>query len=153
MYKGYSFAQFFSSMELREIGIVRHDFSDDYVRDHMGKVRGTLEVYEEYSEGLYTLEKYEHIFVISIFHKHLDEPYPLRIKPRLLLRKGYRIEDLPDMGVFASDSPSRPNPIGLTLLRMERINGRFIEVSGLDLFDGTPIADIKPYADRYSVRD
>lgn len=136
-------------MELVEIGVIRHEFSDDYVRDHMGKVTGTLEIYPDYAEGLAGLEKYTHMFIISIMHKHLGEKQPLKIKPRLLLRKGYKLEDLPEMGVFASDSPSRPNPIALTLVKITQIKENSIDVDGLDLFNGTPVADIKPYAERY----
>lgn len=136
-------------MNLREIGIVHHDYPDDTVRDRAGKLDGVIEVYGEYAEGLLKLESHTYIFVVAIMHKHLEEQYPLKIRPRLLLRKGYRLEDLPEIGVFASDSPSRPNPIGLTLLRVKGIKGNMISVSGLDLFDGTPIADIKPLSRKY----
>lgn len=136
-------------MELIEIGIIQHEYSDDYVRDHMGKVAGTLEILPEYAEGLAGLEKYTHIFIISIMHKHLGEKQPLKIRPRLLLRKGYQLEDLPEIGVFASDSPSRPNPIGLTLVKITGIQENSIKVAGLDLFNDTPVADVKPYAKRY----
>lgn len=118
----------------------------------MGKVDGTLEIMDKFAEGLSGLEKYSHIFLISIMHKHLEEDYPLKIRPRLLLRKGYKLEDLPEIGVFASDSPSRPNPLGLTLVRIMRIEGNVISVSGLDLFNETPIVDIKPYTDHYVIR-
>lgn len=136
-------------MILREIGIVRHEYSDDEVRDNAGKIEGSLNIYPEYAEGLYTIEKYERIFVITIMHKHLDEQFPLKVRPRLLLRQNYRIEDLPEIGVFATDSPSRPNPLGLTLLKIRKIDGNRIDVTGLDLFNETPIVDIKPYTRRY----
>jgi tRNA (Thr-GGU) A37 N-methylase len=68
------------------------------------------------------------------------------------------LEELPSLGVFALDSPTRPNPIGLTLVRLLGRQGRFLKVSGLDFFDGTPILDIKGYrptyrADEFSVPD
>lgn len=139
-------------MELIEIGIVRHNFSDDYVRDHMGEFSGVIEIFDTYSDGLSDLEKYKHAFVISIMHKKLNEVQPLKIKPRLLLRKGYKLEDLPEIGVFATDSPSRPNPIALTLVRIEKIEGNRIYAYGLDVFDGTPVADIKPYIGSYKAK-
>lgn len=138
-------------MELREIGRVQHDFSDDEVRDRAGKIEGKISIHPEYIEGLANLDRHQHIFVVSIMHKHLNEEFPLMIKPRLLLRKGYKLEDLPEIGVFSSDSPSRPNPIGLSLLHILKIEGGTIYVSGLDLFNDTPIADIKPYNRRYKV--
>ena len=58
---------------------------------------------------------------------------------------GLKPEDVPLLGVFSLDSPSRPNPIGLTIVRLLERRGRFLKVKGLDAFDGTPILDIKPY--------
>lgn len=142
-----------SNMELVEIGIVKHKYSDDFVRDNMGKFSGIVEVFEKFSDGLSGLQKYKNVFLITIMHKKLKEEQPLKVKPRLLLRKGYKLEDLPELGVFASDSPSRPNPIGLTLVRIEKIDGNLLHVYGLDVFNGTPVADIKPFIDSYRVRD
>jgi tRNA-Thr(GGU) m(6)t(6)A37 methyltransferase TsaA len=56
------------------------------------------------------------------------------------------------VGVFASRSPTRPNPIGLSVVRIKRIEGNVIHVSGLDVFDGTPLLDIKPYIDELDVK-
>ena len=72
---------------------------------------------------------------------------PLKVKPRALLRRGFGLDNLPELGILALDSPTRPNPIGLTLVRMLRRDGNRIIVNGLDFFDGTPILDIKPYRD------
>lgn len=140
-------------MDLLEIGTVRHDLDDDQVRDMAGSIDGIIEIYPDFTDGILSLERYPYIFVLAVMHKHLDEKYPLRIKPRLLLRKGYKLEDLPEIGVFASDSPSRPNPIGLSLLRVRSIEENSIHVSGLDMFNGTPVVDIKPYMKKYSVRE
>ena len=65
------------------------------------------------------------------------------------MRRGFKLEDLPELGVFALDSPTRPNPIGLTLVRIVRREGNRIFVRGLDFFDGTPIVDIKSYRNQY----
>ena len=77
----------------------------------------------------------------------------LIVKPRRLVKYGFSLDELPDMGVFASDAPVRPNPIGLSVVRLHEINGRFLRVSGLDLFDGTPVIDIKPYTPDRVVKD
>ena len=73
------------------------------------------------------------------------------MKPRRLVNRGFKLEDLPLLGVFALDSPTRPNPIGLTLVRLLERNGRFLKVSGLDFFNGTPVLDIKGYRPTYRV--
>jgi len=62
-----------------------------------------------------------------------------------------KIADLPLVGVFALGSPSRPNPIGLSLVELLKIDKRFLTVKGLDYFDGTPVLDIKPYRSDYRV--
>jgi tRNA (adenine37-N6)-methyltransferase len=74
---------------------------------------------------------------------------PLKVRPRRLLRRGFTLEELPLVGVFAIDSPTRPNPIGLSLVTLLKIEGNRLRVRGLDLFDGTPILDIKPYRADY----
>jgi tRNA (Thr-GGU) A37 N-methylase len=67
------------------------------------------------------------------------------------LRDGLPLSDLPLVGVFALNSPSRPNPIGLTQVKVLQRRGRRIDVKGLDFFDGTPVLDIKPYHPDYRV--
>jgi len=74
---------------------------------------------------------------------------PLKVKPRGLLRRGFKLEELPLLGVFALDSPTRPNPIGLSLVRLIKREGNRLFVQGLDFFDGTPILDIKGYRPQY----
>ena len=75
------------------------------------------------------------------------------MKPRALLRRGFTIEELPLLGVFALDSPTRPNPIGLTLVQFIKRDGNRLQVKGLDFFDGTPILDIKGYRPQYRVEN
>ncbi|MEM1952829.1 MAG: tRNA (N6-threonylcarbamoyladenosine(37)-N6)-methyltransferase TrmO [Candidatus Caldarchaeum sp.] len=137
-------------VELKVVGYVKVDVDDDYVKSHAGSLKGRVEILPEYEEALDGLEKYSHIFIISIFHKTPPEYSSLlKIRPRRLLRLGLKEEDLPTLGVFSTDSPVRPNPIGLTLVRLVRREGRVLHVEGLDLFDGTPVIDIKPYRPDY----
>jgi tRNA (Thr-GGU) A37 N-methylase len=80
------------------------------------------------------------------------------VKPKRATKRGFKLEELPTLGVFALDSPTRPNPIGLTLVRLLKRSGRKLFVAGIDLFDGTPIIDVKPYnpdyvAHNYSMPD
>ena len=75
---------------------------------------------------------------------------PLKVRPKRLVRYGWKIEELPLLGVFTLDSPTRPNPIGLSLVRLLRIQEeKGLVVSGLDYFDGTPVLDIKSYQPQY----
>lgn len=75
------------------------------------------------------------------------------MKPRGLLKRGFTIEELPLLGVFALNSPTRPNPMGLILVRLIKREGNRIHVKGLDLFDGTPILDMKGYRPQYHTDD
>jgi tRNA-Thr(GGU) m(6)t(6)A37 methyltransferase TsaA len=130
------------------IGVVRVDASDEEVWERSGQLEGYIEVFNEFAEALDGIEGYSHLFVIAYFHKS-DWKGLLKVRPRRLLRKGFREEDLPLLGVFATDSPVRPNPIALTLVRLLGREGNRIRVKGLDLFDGTPVLDIKPYRPDY----
>ncbi|GAB6148678.1 tRNA (N6-threonylcarbamoyladenosine(37)-N6)-methyltransferase TrmO [Stetteria hydrogenophila] len=138
-------------MVLRPIGFVRHGYSDEEVRARDGGVDGVVEVLPEYAEGLEGLEGFSHIILVAYLHK--SRGAPLKVRLRRLARRGYRLEDLPLVGVFASGSPDRPNPIALTIARLRAVRGRILEVGGLDLYDGTPVLDIKPYSPRWCVRD
>lgn len=137
------------------IGIVHTGASDDDVRNRSSGVESTIEIYPAFEDALEGLEGFSHIFVIAYFHKLRPEQIgPLRVKPRGLLRLGMKLEDLPLVGVFSLDSPTRPNPIGLSLVPLLRKEGkRNLIVSNLDYFDGTPVLDIKPYQTSYRVQD
>jgi tRNA (adenine37-N6)-methyltransferase len=134
----------------RRVGVVRTDASDDEVRERHGDAESAVEVFPEFQEALEGLEGFSHIFVLSYLNKLRPEQVgPLKIRPRRLLRRGFTLEELPLVGVFAIDSPTRPNPIGLSLVTLLKIEGNRLHVRGLDLFDGTPILDIKPYRADY----
>lgn len=136
-------------IKLKPIGVVRTKGSDTEVKEK-GNLEGELEIYPEFGEALEGIDGYSHLFVIVYFHRLRPEQIgPLKVKPRGLLRRGYKLEELPLVGVFALDSPTRPNPIGLTLVRFIKREGRRLMVQGLDFFDGTPILDIKGYRPQY----
>ena len=135
-----------SNIILKPIGIVHVRVVDDKIKSSLEGVEGVIEVYPEYAEGLEGIEEFSHIILISYLHKVKEEQRRvLKVKPRRFMRFGIKIEDLPEVGVFCTDSPHRPNPIGLTIVELIRREGRFLYVKGLDLFDGTPILDIKGY--------
>lgn len=113
-----------------------------------------VEVFEEYQEALDGLDGFSHLFVIGYFHRLRPEQIgPLKVRPKRLLKYGLRLEELPVLGVLALDSPTRPNPIGLTLVHLAKRVGRNLSVEGLDYFDGTPVLDIKPYQPQYRTEE
>jgi tRNA (adenine37-N6)-methyltransferase len=138
-------------IKFKPIGVVHTQGNDSEVREK-GDLEGELEIYPEFAEALEGFDGYSHLFVLVYFDRLRPEQIgPLRVKPRGLLRRGFKLEDLPLLGVFALDSPTRPNPIGLTLVRLVKREGNRLFVHGLDFFDGTPILDIKGYRPQYHV--
>lgn len=135
------------------IGVIHTHAGEAEVRA-AGNRDGTIEIYPEFTDGLEGIDGYSHLFVLVYFDRLRSEQIgPLKVKPRGLLRRGFKLEDLPELGVFALDSPTRPNPIGLTLVRVLSREGNRIFVQGLDFFDNTPVLDIKCYRPQYRVDD
>lgn len=98
------------------------------------EVDGVLKILPEFEPGLLDIEGFSHLFVLWQFHR--AQECELVGKPPF--------DDRPH-GVFATRSPRRPNPIGLTAVTLERREGGWLHVRGVDMLDGTPILDIKPY--------
>jgi tRNA-Thr(GGU) m(6)t(6)A37 methyltransferase TsaA len=105
---------------------------------YAGGCRGQAEIFPEFAEGLRDLEDFSHIYLI--YHLHQAPPAKLLVKPFL--------QDA-EHGVFATRAPGRPNPIGLSIVKLERREGNILYLDGLDILDGTPLLDIKPYCARF----
>ena len=136
-------------IKFKSIGVVHTKGTDADVREK-GDLEGELEIYPEFEDGLQGIDGYSHLFVLTYFDRLRPEQIgPLQVKPRGLVRRGFKLEELPLIGVFALDSPTRPNPIGLTLVRFVKREGTRLFVWGLDFFEGTPILDIKGYRPQY----
>jgi tRNA-Thr(GGU) m(6)t(6)A37 methyltransferase TsaA len=134
----------------RPVGVVRTQASDDEIRERSEELESVIEIFPEFLEALDGLDGFSHIFVLSFLDRlRAEQIGPLKIRPRRLLRRGFKIEELPLVGVFAIDSPTRPNPIGLSLVKLLYRKEGKLSVLGLDCFNGTPILDIKPYRDDY----
>lgn len=137
------------------IGVVRTSLTEDDIRrgkrEELHNIESTIEIFPAFQEALDGLEGFSHIFVLAYFDQLRPEQIGvLKVKPRGLLKYGFRLEELPIIGALASDSPTRPNPIALSLVQLKRVeDGRKLIVRGLDLFDGTPVIDIKPYQPQY----
>jgi len=104
-------------------------------------VRGTVKIMPEYVDGLKDLEGFSH--VILIYHFHLSKEYSLTVTPFL--------DDQPH-GVFATRAPKRPNSIGLSVVKLNKIKGEFLDIENVDIIDGTPLLDIKPYVPEFDVQ-
>ncbi len=102
-------------------------------------ITGKVKVYKKYSKGLMNLEGFSHI--ILIYHFHLSKDYLLKVIP--FLKKQ-------EQGVFATRAPKRPNQIGISIVKVEKIEKNYIYISNLDIVDGTPLLDIKPYASLFN---
>ena len=139
---------------LKPIGVVHVKASDEEIRTSLTGVEGMLEIYEEYAEGLSGIEGFSHLMVIALLHKVPEERRgTLKVKPKRLRLLGLSEEEIPEVGVFCTDSPHRPNPVALTIVELVEVRGRFLKVRGLDLFDGTPILDLKPYTPSRKVEE
>jgi tRNA (adenine37-N6)-methyltransferase len=101
------------------------------------QIQGELEIFKEYEKGLKDTEGFSHLIVIFAFHK--SEGYQLYAKPFL---------DNKLRGVFSTRSPHRPNPLGMTVVKILERDGNILKVSGIDMLEGTLILDIKPYTSR-----
>jgi len=126
------------TLTMHPIGRVRSPFTDTtQIPKGPGAkhdTEGDLEINPELEPGLTSIEGFSHLFVIWAFHR--SESYELLGTPPT--------DDRPH-GVFATRSPRRPNPIGLTVVQLLHRDGHTLRVRGLDMLDGTPILDIKPY--------
>lgn len=131
---------------LKPIGVIRTPYSDDQVSSSLNGVEGIIEIYPQYIDGLKGIDGFSHLIILAYLHKiNNTKRKILIIRHRRFLRFGFKLEELPESGVFASDSPVRPNPIALTIVKFIKRDRNLLYVSGLDLFDGTPVLDIKPY--------
>ena len=105
-------------------------------------IHGTVEVFQEYTEGLKDIDGFSH--VILVYHFHLSKKSSLRVKPFM---------DDQTHGVFSTRAPNRPNPIGISVVQLVKIEGNILQVKDLDIVDGTPLLDIKPYVPEFDIRD
>ena len=129
----------------RQMGVIRTPLDDPsggpiqpvYARG----VSGRVEVSPEFADGLDDIEGFSHIHLVYVFHRTTETR--LRVKPYL--------QDV-ERGVFATRAPVRPNPIGLSLVRLVRREGDVLHIEDVDVLDGSPLLDIKPYVPRFDVR-
>jgi tRNA-Thr(GGU) m(6)t(6)A37 methyltransferase TsaA len=131
--------------EFKSIGVIRTAFKTKKDIPQQKNIspggykddRGTLEIFEEYEEGLKDIDGFSHLILIFMFHE--SETGKLIVHPP---------HDHKPRGVFSTRSPHRPNPLGMTIVRLLGREKNLLFVSGVDMLDETPILDIKPYTIR-----
>jgi tRNA-Thr(GGU) m(6)t(6)A37 methyltransferase TsaA len=136
-------------IRFRAIGTVRSPFKKredidprrNYRPNGFSDVQGKIEIDPAYAAGLKDIAGFSHLVVIFAFHK--SGPGHLLARPPFERRR---------RGVFSTRSPHRPNPIGMTIVRLLGRRKNVLEVSGIDMLEGTPVLDIKPYTSRDSKR-
>ena len=129
---------------MRPIGVIHSPFTDKKqtpIQPTRSQAVGQVVVYPEFVQGLQDLEGFSHIILLYAFHQ--SEGYALRVKPFL---------DDQLRGLFATRHPCRPNPIGLSIVRLLARRDNVLEIGGVDMLDGTPLLDIKPYVPDFDVR-
>lgn len=131
------------SYSMFPIGIIHSPFvekSDTPIQPTRSQAAGQVEVYPEFSAGLADIEGFSHIILLYIFHK--SNGYSLRVIPFL---------DDKLHGLFSTRYPCRPNPLGMSIVHLVSRRENILEIEGVDILDGTPLLDIKPYVPEFDL--
>jgi tRNA-Thr(GGU) m(6)t(6)A37 methyltransferase TsaA len=129
---------------MQSIGVIHSPFTEKDktpIQASRSQAVGQVEVYPEFVDGLKDIEALSHIYVLYAFHK--SQGYKLQVQPFL---------DNREHGIFATRYPYRPNPIGLSIVKLLSRDGNTLTVEGIDVLDGTPLLDIKPYVPDFDLR-
>lgn len=133
-------------IEYKTIGVIHSPFKEvkgTPIQPAGAKgIDGNVEVFSEYVQALKDLEGFSHI--ILLYHFHLSTGYSPSVKPFL---------DSEIRGVFSTRSPNRANPIGLSVVRLIGIEDNVLHIQDIDIIDGTPLLDIKPYVPDFDIRE
>lgn len=129
-------------IEYQNIGLIHSPFNNirEMPIQSVGAsgIKGIVEVFPAFTEGLKDVEGFSHIILLYHFHQ---------IKESMLLVTPFL--DSQPRGVFATRAPKRPNPIGLSVVKLDGIEGNILHVENVDILDGTPLLDIKPYVPEF----
>jgi tRNA-Thr(GGU) m(6)t(6)A37 methyltransferase TsaA len=132
------------SISLQPIGTIFTPFNSKEgmpIQSALAKgARGRIELKEEFVPGLLDLDGFSHI--ILVYHFHESKDFKLQVAPFLENKKH---------GVFATRAPKRPNPIGMSVVKLLRVDNNILEVENIDVLNGTPLLDIKPYIPQFDI--
>lgn len=129
---------------MQPIGVIHSPFTEKGqtpIQASRSQATGAVEIDSKFLDGLQDLEGFSHIFLLYAFH--CSSGYSLRVKPFL---------DHKEHGLFATRYPCRPNPIGISLVRLLSRKENILTIEGVDVLDNTPLLDIKPYVPDFDVR-
>lgn len=132
------------SFTVQPIGLIHSPFhakEETPIQPTRSLARGRVEVYPQFEEGLQDLDGLSHLILLYVFH--CSSGYELKVKPFL---------DNKLRGLFATRYPCRPNPIGLSIVRLLKREHTMLKIEGVDVLDGTPLLDIKPYVPDFDIR-
>lgn len=133
-----------NNIRIQPIGLVRNEFESEIPQGYEDSLSEII-IKDDLIEGLHKIEENSHIVVVFWMHRIKDDDRKImKMHP-----KGR--EDLPLLGVFATRSPRRPNPMGIRAVRLVEKKGNILKVKGLDALNGTPILDIKPYSSKHDL--
>lgn len=134
------------SIKYTPIGIVHSPFKEPKgvpIQSIAGKgIEGTVEVFKEYSQGLEDISGFS--YILLLYDLHLTKNPSLKVKPFM---------DDQIRGVFATRAPNRPNSIGISIVKLDKIKKNILHVQDLDIIDGTPLLDIKPFVPEFDNRE
>jgi tRNA-Thr(GGU) m(6)t(6)A37 methyltransferase TsaA len=133
-----------TSIALAAIGRVESPVTEQSDRD-WGRVISRIVVEPAYADGLRGLEAFSHALVVTYLHQAAFDP------ARDLVRRPRGLATMPEVGIFAQRAKDRPNPLGITAVRITAVGPGWVEVAGLDAIDGTPVLDVKPYYPQYDL--
>ena len=132
-------------IKYKPIGIVHSPFKEPKgvpIQPEVAKgIKGTVEIFPQYEDGLIDIEGFSHIIIVS--HFHLAKGFKLIVTPYM---------DEETHGVFATRAPARPNSIGLSIVKLVGKERNILYIEDVDIVDGTPVLDIKPYVPQFDVR-
>ena len=133
-----------TDFNMRPIGVIHSPFTQKDqtpIQPTRSQAIGSVEVYPEFAAGLQDIDGFSHLILLYVFHHSAD--YSLHVTPFL---------DHQERGLFATRYPVRPNPLGLSIVKLMFVQENVLTVEGIDVLDGTPLLDIKPYVPDFDVR-
>ncbi len=133
-------------MNLEPIAIVKSPVTEG-VDENWGEVVSEIHVNESLAPGLQGIDQFSHVLVVYYMHRSTFNPTDD------LIRRPQGREDMPLVGIFGQRAKHRPNPIGITAVKVLEVTGNVLVVKGLDAIHGTPVLDIKPYYPVYDRKD
>jgi tRNA-Thr(GGU) m(6)t(6)A37 methyltransferase TsaA len=128
------------------IGVIHSDHTEHEhtpIQGIFNPSPGYVEIFDEYADGLMDIESFSHLYLLYHFH---------RATGASLLQRPF-LDGEKERGIFAIRHFNRPNPIGLSIVELRRVNGTILEIAGVDVLNGTPLLDVKPYIKQFDHRE